>query len=326
MSLRLPDRILDRLNSVSYAVNVFDSPVPEIERLINQSLLVGGKRLRPLLCLLVSDWIDLDEKLAKALARSVELIHAASLAHDDVLDESDFRRKRPTLRRISSNSRAILAGDLLLSLTLREVAELGSPELVQSLARSSEMLVYGEWLQQELIGKIDVEESQLLAVHQKKTSSLMEWAACAPLMIHPSLRSSDSYSQMDTSLRELGRLLGAAYQIIDDVVDYSRESEKPFALDLMEGLVNTVTLRMIQNNPALKRPIKEILESGELPPILPWREEELSKAILEMRTLASARIFTASRVLESSARVFGIPEDIKSAFESIFWLLGERKK
>lgn len=326
MTLVIPSRIQDSLNEISYSINSLDSPVPEIERLINQSLLVGGKRLRPLLSLLVADWIGLDKKNAISLARSVELVHAASLAHDDVLDESDFRRRKPTLRLVSSNSRAILSGDLLLSQTLREISELGSLNIVQSLARSAEMLVYGEWLQQELIGNVDVEEEQLLAVHHNKTASLMEWACCAPLLLHPTLSNAAQFKILESSFKELGRLIGAAFQIMDDVVDFSTQSEKPFALDLTEGLVNTVSLRLLLNNPSLKPAIRKILETHELPVPLPWRPEELEKAILEMRSQAASRIYTAQKVVEDITQILPMKEDTQSAFDSLFWMMGERKK
>jgi len=326
VTLELPERIVSRMSQISYQVGLGDSPVPEIERLINSSLLVGGKRIRPLLVMLVSDWVSTDKKASLVLARSVELVHAASLAHDDVLDESDMRRNKPTLRRLSSNSRAVLSGDLLLSLTLREIAELGNLKLVQSLAHSSEMLVYGEWLQQELIGKIDIQEEQLLAVHQKKTSSLMSWACHSPFLVPSNpLKISDT-NRFDGLLKELGSLVGAAFQIVDDVVDYSKDSEKPFALDLTEGLINTVSLRMIRNNPSLRRAFQEIIIKRERPEKWPWTPDELNQAIAEMRSMASARIFAASRVLDEAHEILPMAPDIRHTFDSLFEMLGERKK
>ncbi len=326
MKLSLPDRIQHRLSRVSYRVDGLESPVPEIEALISRGLVAGGKRVRPLLSLLIADWIALDEAKSLKIARAVELVHAASLAHDDVIDESDLRRRKPTLRRLSSNSRAVLAGDLLLSRTLREVSELDNLELVKSLARSAEMLVYGEWLQQELIGEIDVSESQLSAVHHKKTGSLMEWACTAPLQILELSNISFPRDDFSHGLKEIGRLVGAAFQIIDDVVDFSAESEKPFAQDLREGLVNSVTLRILSKNPSLKASLSRHL--GVEAPVqgYPWSHEELAYAITESRSQAAAQIFAAGRVLEELHALHPIPPDVRLAFESLFEVLKGRKK
>jgi geranylgeranyl pyrophosphate synthase len=326
VKLPLPDRIQQRLSQVSYNVEGLESPVPEIEALITRGLVAGGKRVRPLLSLLVADWIGLDEARSLQIARAVELVHAASLAHDDVIDESDLRRRKPTLRRLSSNSRAVLAGDLLLSRTLREVTELGNLDLVKSLARSAEMLVYGEWLQQELIGEINVSESQLSAVHHKKTGSLMEWACTAPLQILPADSVSFARTDFAHGLKELGRLVGAAFQIIDDVVDFSAESEKPFAQDLREGLVNSVTLRIISRNPSLKGPLSHCLGVETPPQGYPWSQDELAYALTESRSQAAAQIFAAGRILEELHALHPIPPDVRLAFESLFEVLKERKK
>lgn len=311
---------------MSYRVEGLESPVPEIEALINRGLVAGGKRIRPLLSLLIADWIGLDETRSLKIARAVELVHAASLAHDDVIDESDLRRRKPTLRRLSSNSRAVLAGDLLLSRTLREVSELDNIEVVKSLARSAEMLVYGEWLQQELIGEIDVSESQLCAVHHKKTGSLMEWACFAPLQILEDGQVPFDRSNFAHGLKELGRLVGAAFQLIDDVVDFSSESEKPFAQDLREGLVNSVTLRIISRNPSLKGPLSQCLGVQAPSTGYPWSQEELALALNESRSQAAAQIFAASRILEGLNVLHPIPPDVRLAFEALFEVLKERKK
>jgi geranylgeranyl pyrophosphate synthase len=216
------------------------------------------------------------EKLM-VIAQAVERTHAAFLAHDDVIDESKMRRRRPTLRVMASNPQAILAGDLLLARVISDVANALDPLILKKLCSCVASTVEGEWLQLEARGRTDRTPEQLHQIFARKTGALLRWACEAPaLLVWP-----ETSANVQLAGR-FGELLGIAYQYIDDAIDFSRHSEKPWATDLREGLLNSVTLEWMASSPeapawvssALDDP--KILDSPHpLPPGLPEAQSRI---------------------------------------------------
>lgn len=267
------------------------SSVPEIEALLNRSVLWGGKRLRPLLTFLVADSLGLPLDGVAPYARAAEYTHAATLAHDDVIDEASTRRHRPTINSRSSNSRAVLAGDFLLAQALRELCVNPAATLISGLSQVLVDMVSGEWLQLEARGVVEVGAQHLDEVARKKTASLLAWC-CS---VGPVLRGFPE--EIVDRFRQLGIHLGLAFQQVDDVIDFEQGGEKPFAQDLREGLVNRVTFEMIRANPALVTPLlRAILLWRENPQLAgqdgswPWSETELQEARERVRVSAQAHI------------------------------------
>lgn len=267
------------------------SSVPEIESLLNRSVLWGGKRLRPLLTLLVADALGLELSTVAPYARAAEFTHAATLAHDDVIDEAATRRHRPTINSRSSNSRAVLAGDFLLAQALKELCQDPSGSLISGLSQVLVDMVSGEWLQLEARGVIEVSAQHLDEVARKKTASLLSWC-CS---VGPTLKGLDA-SVVDR-FRQLGFHLGLAFQQVDDVIDFEVGGEKPFAQDLREGLVNRVTYEMIRANSSLVRPLDQLIrhwrespEAAAKDPRWPWSDGELQLARGRVRDSAQAHI------------------------------------
>lgn len=227
--------------------------VPEIEERLNATVLAGGKRLRPLLLVLFGQLHGVPESRLAPYARAAELVHAASLAHDDVVDEAELRRDRPTLNAVTSNARAVLAGDLLLSRVVDEVAALGEIGIIRDLAAVIRSLSEAEWLQLEARGLLDPGEAHLVRVARGKTGALMGWCGAVPA------RLAGASPEGIEAAREFGERLGLAFQRMDDAIDFRATGGKPFAQDLREGLVNFVVQALLEREPGRRPHVAALL-------------------------------------------------------------------
>jgi len=194
------------------------------------TLEAGGKRLRPMLVLLCAGE-EGGERSVRA-ATSIELIHMATLVHDDVLDQAPLRRGHPTVAATSGRDRAIATGDLLFSRAFALLADAGDSRSVALLADASVALARGELAQRQDAFDLTVGEERYLARCRLKTARLFE---CACLLGHD-----------DRHLREFGAGVGLAFQLLDDVLDVTGPPErtgKARGTDLLDG---TVTLPLIE--------------------------------------------------------------------------------
>jgi geranylgeranyl pyrophosphate synthase len=194
------------------------------------TLAAGGKRLRPMLVLLCAG----PERCAAAVpaAAAIELVHMATLVHDDVLDDAPLRRGLPTVAATSGRDRAVATGDLLFSRAFALLAEGGEARSVALLADASVALARGELAQRRDAFDLGVGEDRYLARCELKTARLFE---CACLL-----------GRDDEALREFGAGVGLAFQLLDDVLDVSGPPErtgKARGTDLLDG---TVTLPLIE--------------------------------------------------------------------------------
>jgi geranylgeranyl pyrophosphate synthase len=201
------------------------------------TIAAGGKRLRPLLVLLAAGPPDDDAPDVVRCAVSVELVHSATLVHDDVLDAADLRRGLPTVWAAAGRDMAIAVGDLLFSRAFAELALTGSLAAVRTLSRASSALAEGELLQREDAWNADVSVERYLRRCELKTAALFE-ASCE-------LGAQHGAHGTEHGLRAFGRRIGLAFQLLDDVLDVSGPPErtgKPRGTDLLDG---TVTLPLI---------------------------------------------------------------------------------
>ena len=230
-----------------------DSPVGRIPEVGGHLLGAGGKRLRPLLSVLVAraSQIDLDQAVTAGCA--AELIHTATLFHDDVVDSGSVRRGRPAARMIFGNGVAVLVGDFCLARGLDLVASTGSITMVRSLAATVTEMAEGEVAQLEGAGNPDLTIPAYLRVVDRKTASLVAWCARVGGILPPSL---------DPALGRFGRALGRAFQIIDDVLDCTsdeRVSGKSAGRDLQEGKLTLPVLLACETDPDLRARIRDAL-------------------------------------------------------------------
>jgi len=225
----LLERTEDRLARVT------DGHGDELSRHAGGTLAAGGKRLRPVLVFLSAQRPD-DRLVAAGVA--VELLHMATLVHDDVLDGAELRRGRPTVFANGGRAAATATGDLLFSRAFAELAATGSEEAVRALSTASSALARGELMQRADAWSEDVTPGRYLERCRLKTASLFE-ASCRLGALF------GGRPDLAGALGAFGERLGVAFQILDDVLDVSGPPErtgKPRGADLLDG---TVTLPLI---------------------------------------------------------------------------------
>lgn len=248
----------------------------------------GGKRIRPALLLLISRMLGYHGERAIRYAAVVELIHTATLIHDDIIDESDLRRGRPTANRRWGNQPAVLVGDWLYTRAMHLCLELGDVDVMRRLTGATLRMTEGEILADSVRGCFDIDEATYLDITERKTAELFAAACSLPALFQPSTL------HMTERLSMFGRKLGVCFQLIDDVLDYSatrREFGKPVMADLREG---RVTLPLILVRPRLSedqtRRLAQVAQDGELSAMSEREVLELvstSGALDEVRRRAS---------------------------------------
>jgi octaprenyl-diphosphate synthase len=192
----------------------------------------GGKRLRPALVLLAARALSAKGELPNLLAVVIEFIHTATLLHDDVVDHSDRRRGRQTVNAVWGNSGAVLSGDFLYSRAFQLMVEADRLAVMRVMADATNAISEGEVLQLLNVNDADVDEARYLRVIELKTAKLFEAAGAVGAI------AADSGEKGQTRLGAYGHALGMAYQLVDDLLDYTADPEvsgKNLGNDLAEG-------------------------------------------------------------------------------------------
>jgi octaprenyl-diphosphate synthase len=205
-------------------------------------LSAGGKRVRPLTVLLSAACFGDIQPAARELAVVAELVHLATLLHDDVIDDGQERRGTPTSRRLWGNAVSVLAGDLLLTHALERTSATAQPEVLSDLFATLRALVDGEVVQLRGRTALEVSEAAYFQIVRDKTASLFAWAARA------GARAAAAPREAVTALGEFGAHLGVAFQLVDDVLDYAgspKETGKAVHADLREGKLTLPLIRAV---------------------------------------------------------------------------------
>jgi octaprenyl-diphosphate synthase len=225
-----------------------ESQVPLIPQLAQHLIAAGGKRLRPLLTLASAKLFNYDGTRHRKLAACVEFIHTATLLHDDVVDASVLRRGGPSANTLFGNQASVLVGDFLLSRAFQLMVEDGSIDVLRILSTASAVIAEGEVMQLTTNNDSTTSEQAYLEVIRAKTAELFA-AACrigAVVAARPAAE--------EEALRTFGLNLGIAFQIVDDVLDYSAKQEqlgKTVGDDFREGKVTLpVILALHRGNEA----------------------------------------------------------------------------
>ena len=220
----------------------------------------GGKRLRPALVLLAGNHFKAAKTDLYEIAAVIEFIHTATLLHDDVVDESSLRRGRTTANAEFGNGAAVLVGDFLYSRAFEMMVRVGSMPVMAVLAEATNVIAEGEVLQLLNIHDADTDEEKYLKVVRFKTAKLFE-AACRAGAILGGASAAD-----EASLAEYGMQLGTAFQLIDDVLDYSGdigETGKNIGDDLAEGKPTLPLIHALKHGNALQQSvIRRAIENG----------------------------------------------------------------
>ncbi len=213
-------------------VHHLSSQVPLVEKIGQYIIESGGKRLRPLLVLLAARACGYDKGQHITLAAVVEFIHTATLLHDDVVDTSDLRRGQPTANNKWGNSSSVLVGDFLYSRAFQMLVSIGQVDVMGTLSNATNVIAEGEVLQLLNAKNPDVSEADYLQVILGKTAMLFEAAS------HTGAQLAQADQQQTEALRRFGRHLGIAFQLIDDLMDYTGDETtmgKNVGDDLAEG-------------------------------------------------------------------------------------------
>ena len=235
---RIQASVSDKLEAVTdeMAASVL-SDAPLLARMGQHLMAMRGKMFRPTLVLLCSEVEERPEPQAITLAAAVELIHLATLVHDDAVDHSVLRRGMPTLNSLFTHQISVIMGDFLYSIALTKLVNLGDINALRALTRASTEMTIGEMRQLAVNDSLAFSEDDYYALIRSKTASLMS-AACECGSIAGAARHRES-------LIRYGDALGMAFQIADDLIDYTEAQEttgKPTGLDLKE---HKVTLPLI---------------------------------------------------------------------------------
>lgn len=250
---RLHTVLQDDLAAVNaMIVNQMQSNVPLIPELASYIIASGGKRMRPLLTLAAAKMAgDIENEATVKLATAVEFIHTATLLHDDVVDESDQRRGKPTANIAFGNQATVLVGDFLFSRAFQLMVGAGDINVLGVLSSASCIIAEGEVMQMAAIGNLNMSVDEYLTVVEAKTAALFAAATRSGAMV-----AGLDTAQID-ALYLYGLNLGIAFQIADDVLDYSADQAKlgkNIGDDFREGKVTLpIILAYAQSDEAQKK-------------------------------------------------------------------------
>ena len=279
-------------------LETIQSSVHVINNIGNHVIQSGGKRLRPLLVLLASRACLYEGREQIKLAAMIELFHTATLLHDDVVDESSFRRGRETANQIWGNKASVLVGDYLFTKYLQLMVDVGDIDIIQLLISTAPQMGSGELQELSNCKNMELTIEEYFEVIRAKTSLLFAASATLGALI------SKAGEARQKNLYAYGLHLGNAFQLIDDALDYCSETKilgKSKGDDLSQGKVTLPLLHAIKHGTKeQKLKIKESLEQGTvhyLPEILEAMAE--TKAIEFTRNLAISEADLAISELET---------------------------
>ena len=242
---QLKNLVEDKLILVEEKIKTkLSSEVELVQKMINYHLDTGGKRLRALLTLSSAKLCGYSKGTRDInLASCVELIHAATLMHDDVIDNGSIRRGKKTLNKVWSNHSSVLAGDYLLSRCFEMMVEDGNLEVLKLLSSTSSKIAQGEILQLQHQGEVDMLEETYLKIISAKTAELFAAATKTGAIL------SNVMNKEKEALEFYGRNLGLTFQIADDTLDYNSELKlfgKKIGKDFYEGKITLPIILLFQ--------------------------------------------------------------------------------
>jgi octaprenyl-diphosphate synthase len=252
--------VRDRLAQVGEELRrIVTADLPLIEEVNSHLLLMKGKMFRPTLVLLASSVGERAEPRAITLAAVVELVHLATLVHDDSVDHSTLRRGMPTINSLFTHQISVIMGDFLYSRAVVELVRLGDLEVLRVLAQATNEMTVGEMHQLTALDALGFTERDYEVLIRAKTASLLS-AACEI----GAIAGGGAYRR---PLRIYGEQLGMAFQVADDLLDYTAEAEvtgKPTGLDLREHKMTLPLIAALRTmSPAARREVEALFATAD---------------------------------------------------------------
>lgn len=223
----------------NFILSSLKSKVELIDNIGNYLILHSGKRIRPLLTLIFSKIFDADYFKTISIASAIELIHTATLLHDDVVDVSDKRRGKLTVNKLWGNKEAILVGDFLYTRSFQMMVDINNIHVLKLMSCTTNTMSEGEVFQLINRGNFNITESACIEIIKCKTAKLFSAATCVSGII------SNASEDLINATEKYGYYIGIAYQLIDDVLDYSSSDDrfgKKIGVDILSS---TFTLPLV---------------------------------------------------------------------------------
>jgi heptaprenyl diphosphate synthase len=301
----------------------------ELEKALNSSshlmneaslhlLQAGGKRIRPVFVLLSAKFGDYNIERMKNIAVPVELIHMASLVHDDVIDNSDMRRGRHTVKAQWNNRVAMYTGDFIFARALEYVTIIEDPRAHQILARTMVELCDGEIIQIEDKFRLDVTLKDYFRRIKRKTALLIESSCELGAVV------SGADEKTIGHLKRYGYYVGMSFQIVDDILDFTatdKQLGKPAGSDLMQGNV-TLPILLMKDDPQLTPYVQKVSTSG----LTEDERQEMLTLVRQSNTIKEATKISNLYLQKALREVEGLPNHpMKKKLRDIALYMGKRK-
>lgn len=274
-----------------------ESQIPLAQDITEYIINSGGKRIRPLLVLLVAKALGHDHYNQVKLAAIIEMMHTATLLHDDVIDESELRRGRKTVNAEWGNEASVLVGDLLYARTFQMLTEIGNFQVMELIADATSYIIEGEILQLMHCMDPETSEQTYLEIIQRKTGRLFATASSCVAVLN------GQATDTAESLKQFGEYVGIAFQMVDDALDYEGDSDltgKNIGDDFAEGKPTLPIIYLLQYGNEYERQL--ITQAFEDPDQAAIQDITLalqqSQAINYTKRLAQAYINDALNCLE----------------------------
>ncbi len=278
------------------------SEVPLVKQVGEYIISAGGKRIRPTLAVLFANAHGYRGSAHHTLAAIIEFIHTATLLHDDVVDESAMRRGRQTANALFGNAASVLVGDFLYTRSFQMMVSLQDMRIMEILADATNVIAEGEVLQLLNMHDPNVSEERYLQVIRSKTAKLFEAATSLGALV-----AGASAADIDAAA-EYGRSLGTAFQLIDDVLDYSgNEADigKNVGDDLREGKPTLPLIYLMQHGSERQRElVRECIENGHT---------DKFDDILEAITTSGALQYSRDKAEQASAKAINAIEGLPNS-------------
>ena len=281
--------------------------IPERDEVIGRSashlLALKGKRLRPMCVALAAKVGTGFGEAARSLASAVELVHSATLLHDDVVDVGSMRRGQPAARVLYGNAASVFAGDWLLIEALRRVRQAAVPEVLDDLLDIIDEMIQAEAVQLENRGRLVVDRQTYFAIIEGKTASLFRWG------LRSGARAGRLADEHAEALASYGQNLGIAFQIVDDALDFmgeAAETGKSLFTDLREGKMTYPLLVGMERDPKLKSLLTNAINSDAA--MSPAKGREVLTSLRATGAIDASMALAQQYSADAARAIVGLPE------------------
>ncbi len=295
------------------------SDVPLVGQVSQYIIAAGGKRLRPVLLLLMCGLLGYKGQNRHTMAAVVEFIHTATLLHDDVVDESTLRRGRPTANESFGNPASVLVGDFLYSRAFQMMVETDNMRVLSTLAEATNVIAEGEVMQLMNMHDASLTPEAYLHVIESKTAKLFEASSRLAAILH------GASSEVELACATYGAALGTAFQLIDDVLDYAGDAQelgKNLGDDLREGKMTLPLIFAIKMaKPDEQALIKLAIEEGDVAQL-----DAISRIVQSCGALDASLDFAKAQAVRAENALEALPDNAyKAALQELPMLSLQRK-